>query len=117
MVTRYLCITTVQQRGAAVIKARGSSSAASAANAIITGVNHLVNDTVAGESYSMCIPSDGEYGVDKGLIFSFPCRTEHGQLKVVKHLPMNDFAQEKFNITLDELRHERDTVKSLGLLD
>ena len=110
-------ITTIQQRGAAVIKARGSSSAGSAANAIITGVNHLLNDTPEGESYSMCIRSDGEYGVDRGLIFSFPCRTEQGQLKVVERLSKNEFAHEKFNITLNELRQERDTVKSLGLLD
>lgn len=110
-------VSTVQQRGAAVIKARGSSSAASAANAIITGVNHLVTDTPAGESFSMCRRSNGEYGVDEGLIFSFPCRREHGELKVVENLSFNDFGRERFNITLDELRSERDTVKSLGLLD
>ncbi|MFI4963697.1 MAG: malate dehydrogenase, partial [Legionellales bacterium] len=110
-------VSTVQQRGAAVIKARGSSSAASAANAIITGVNHLVRDTVSGESFSMCLRSNGEYGVDEGLIFSFACKREQGELQVVKHLPMNDYAQGLFDATLDELRHERDTVKSLGLLD
>ena len=110
-------VSTVQQRGAAVIKARGSSSAASAANAIITGVNHLVNDTPAGESFSMCRHSNGEYGVDKDLIFSFPCRREQGELKVVEGLTLNDYGQEKFNLTLNELRQERDTVKSLGLLD
>jgi len=110
-------VSTVQQRGAAVIKARGSSSAASAANAIITGVNHLVNDTPAGESFSMCRHSNGEYGVDKDLIFSFPCRREQGELKVVDGLTLNDYGQEKFNLTLNELRQERDTVKSLGLLD
>lgn len=110
-------VSTVQQRGAAVIKARGSSSAASAANAVITGVNHLVNDTPAGESFSMCRHSNGEYGVDAGLIFSFPCRREHGTLNVVEGLEFNDYAREKFDTTLDELRQERDTVKSLGLLD
>ncbi len=110
-------VSTVQQRGAAVIKARGSSSAASAANAIITGVNHLVNDTVAGESFSMCRPSHGEYGVDEGLIFSFPCRREQGELKVVKNLPLNEYGQQQFDITLNELRQERDTVRDLGLLD
>lgn len=110
-------VSTVQQRGAAVIKARGSSSAASAANAIITGVNHLVNDTPAGESFSMCRHSNGEYGVDEGLIFSFPCRREQGELKVIENLTMNDYGQDRFNITLNELRQERDTVKSLGLLD
>lgn len=110
-------VSTVQQRGAAVIKARGSSSAASAANAIISGVNHLVNDTVAGESFSMCRHSNGEYGVDEGLIFSFPCRRQQGELKVVEGLTLNDYGREKFNLTLNELRQERDTVKSLGLLD
>lgn len=110
-------VPTVQQRGAAVIKARGSSSAASAANAIVTGVNHLVNDTATGESFSMCLRSNGEYGVDEGLIFSFPCRRELGELKVVENLPLNDFGQERFDITLNELRQERDTVSSLGLLD
>ncbi|MCW8409674.1 malate dehydrogenase [Legionella sp. PATHC035] len=110
-------VSTVQQRGAAVIKARGSSSAASAANAIITGVNHLVHDTPAGESFSMCRSSQGEYGVDEGLIFSFPCRREHGELSVVEGLPFNAYGREMFDKTLNELRQERDTVKSLGLLD
>ncbi len=110
-------VSTVQQRGAAILKARGSSSAASAANAVITGVNHLITDTPAGESFSMCLRSNGEYGVDKGLIFSFPCRRENGELKVIEGLSLNEFGQEKFDITLDELRQERDTVKELGLLD
>lgn len=110
-------VSTVQQRGAAVIKARGSSSAASAANAVISSVHHLVTDTPAGESFSVCRSSQGEYGVDEGLIFSFPCRREHGELKVVEGLTFNDYGREMFNKTLDELRQERDTVKSLGLLD
>lgn len=110
-------VATVQQRGAAVIKARGSSSAASAANAVVMGVNHLVTDTLAGETFSMCHHSNGEYGVDKGLIFSMPCRTEQGQLKVVEGLSLNPFSQEKFNLTLNELRQERDMVRELGLLD
>lgn len=110
-------VSTVQQRGAAVIKARGLSSAASAANAIITGVNHLVFDTPTGETFSMCRHSEGEYGVDKGLIFSVPCRRENGELNVVEGLTMNDYGREMFDKTLDELRQERDTVKSLGLLD
>ncbi|WP_298622226.1 malate dehydrogenase [uncultured Legionella sp.] len=110
-------VSTVQQRGAAVIKARGSSSAASAANGIITGVNHLVTDTPAGESFSMCLRSNGEYGIDEGLIFSVPCRREHGELKVIDNLFMNEYGREKFDLTLNELRQERDTVKSLGLLD
>lgn len=110
-------VSTVQQRGAAIIKARGLSSAASAANSIIQGVSHLTNDTVANESFSMCLNSDGQYGVDKGLIFSFPCRREQGKLNVVEGLDFNDYGQEKFDATLNELRQERDMVKSLGLLD
>jgi len=110
-------VSTVQQRGSAVIKARGSSSAASAANAIIQGVSHIINDTAADESFSMCLHSNGEYGVDEGLIFSFPCRTEQGKLSVVEDIPFNDYSQSKFDATLDELRQERDMVKSLGLLD
>jgi malate dehydrogenase len=119
-------VATVQQRGAAVIKARGSSSAASAANAVVTGVNHLVTDTVAGETFSVALSSRGEYGVDEGLIFSFPCRREHGLIRriglehgvvqVVEGLTFNDYSRAKFNETLDELRSERDIVKSLGLL-
>ncbi len=110
-------VTTVQQRGAAVIKARGASSAASAANAIIRGVNNLITDTKDGESYSMCLSSNGEYGVDSGLMFSYPTRTTNGVIKVVEGLKFNEYAQEKFDATLNELRKERDTVKELGLLD
>jgi malate dehydrogenase len=111
-------IPTIQQRGAQVIKARGSSSAASAANAIITGVNHLVMDTAELETFSMCLTSKGQYGVDEGLIFSFPCRQENGQLMVVEDLSFDDaYAQQKFNATLQELREEKNMVQSLGLLD
>lgn len=110
-------IPTVQQRGAAIIKARGASSAASAANAAIMGIHHIVNDTVPGESYSMCLASQGEYGVDKGLIFSFPCRTVGGKIEIVKDIGHSTFGQEKFLATLDELRSERDTVRELGLIE
>ncbi len=110
-------VSTIQQRGAAVIKARGASSAASAANGIIQGVNSLVTDTKKGESYSVSTSSNGEYGVDKGLMFSFPTRTENGVVKVVTGLNLNEYSQEKFNITLNELKGERDAVKELGLLD
>lgn len=109
-------IKTVQQRGAAIIKARGASSAASAANAVVDGIRNLVTDTPAGETYSMCLSSNGEYGADKGLIFSYPCRTEGGKIKVVEGIKHNDFGAEKFKATLDELRGERDAVKSLGLI-
>lgn len=110
-------IPIIQQRGAAVIKARGASSAASAANAIVGSVYRLVHETPKGESFSVAKCSTGEYGVDKGLIFSYPCRVENGQLKVVEGIGFNKFSQEKFDITLNELRGERDAVKELGLID
>jgi malate dehydrogenase len=110
-------VPTIQQRGAAVIKARGASSAASAANAIIQGIGHLVNDTPPMESFSVCKNSDGEYGVDEGLIFSYPCRCEHGEVRVVEGLQFNDYSKAKFEETLAELRRERDAVKDLGLID
>lgn len=109
-------ISVVQKRGAAIIKARGASSAASAANAVVDGIYNIVHDTPAGQTYSMCLASKGEYGVDAGLIFSFPCRTENGVVKVVEGIEHNDFGKEKFNATLEELRAERDTVKSQGLI-
>jgi len=109
-------ITTVQQRGAAVIKARGASSAASAANAAISSVYALTHDTVPGEVFSVAQCSKGEYGIDEGLIFSFPCRVEKGKLNIVEGIKHNAFAQEKIQATLNELREERDTVKSLKLI-
>ena len=109
-------VQTVQQRGAAILKARGASSAASAANAAIHAVNSLLFDTPAHETYSMCLRSNGQYGVDKDLIFSFPCRTEQGKIQVVEGLTFDAFGQEKFNLTLEELRQERDAVKELGLI-
>ena len=109
-------ITTVQKRGAAIIKARGASSAASAANAIVQGVYNLTHDTPEGETYSMCIASSGQYGVEEGVIFSFPCRTENGALKVIEGVEHNDFGKEKFEMTHNELKKERDTVKEMGLI-
>jgi malate dehydrogenase len=109
-------IPTVQKRGAAVIKARGASSAASAANAALMSVYNLTHDTPAGESFSVAKCSEGEYGIDKGLIFSFPSRTEGGKLRVVSDLKQNEFGMEKIQITLDELRAERDAVLELGLI-
>lgn len=110
-------ISIVQKRGAEVIKARGASSAASAANAALTSVHDLTHDTVPGETYSVARCSQGEYGIDEGLIFSFPCRTESGKLKVVTGLTNQAFAEEKIKITLDELRKERDAVRELELID
>lgn len=109
-------ISIVQKRGAEVIKARGASSAASAANAALMGVYHLVHDTAQGESFSVARCSQGEYGIDEGLIFSFPCRTEGGKLKVITGITQNDFGKEKIRITLDELRKEREAVQELELI-
>ncbi len=109
-------ISTVQKRGAEVIKARGASSAASAANAALMSVYHLVHDTLPHETFSVARCSQGEYGIDEGLIFSFPCRTENGKLKIVEGLTQNEFGQQKIQLTLDELRKERDAVKDLGLI-
>ena len=109
-------IPLVQKRGAAVIKARGASSAASAANAALMSIYHLTHDTVQGETFSVARCSQGEYGVDEGLIFSVPCRTEGGALKVITGLTHNAFGEERMKLTLDELRSERDAVKALGLI-
>ncbi len=109
-------ITTVQNRGAEVIKARGASSAASAANAAITGVYNLTHDTPAGEYYSVGRCSTGEYGVDPGLIFSFPSRTENGVSRIVEGIAHDEFGSKKLRDTLEELRRERDAVRELGLV-
>ena len=110
-------IETVQQRGATVIKARGASSAASAANGAITGVHHLVHDTRPHDHYSIALCSQGEYGIDEGLIFSFPCRTDKGKVRVIEGIEQNAFGQEKIKTVLEELRGERDAVKALKLID
>lgn len=109
-------IETVQKRGAAIIKARGASSAASAANAVVDGIYNLTHDTKAGESFSTCLCSNGQYGVDEGLIFSFPVKTVGGKVQVIEGLTHNDFGKEKFAATLNELKEERDAVRSLGLI-
>ena len=109
-------IKIVQQRGAAIIKARGLSSAASAANACVSGVNRLTRDTAEGETFSMCLLSKGEYGVDNDLIFSFPCHVKNGEVKVVEGIEHGEFGKEKFSATLKELQAERDTVKEMGLI-
>jgi len=109
-------IQTVQQRGAAVIAARGASSAASAANGIVDSLKALFHDTDPGQLFSMCCCSKGEYGVDAGLIFSFPCRTENGKLRIIEGIEHNAFATEKLQATLDELRAEKDAVQQLDML-
>lgn len=110
-------IPMIQKRGAAVIAARGASSAASAANAALMGVHDLAHETVLGETYSVARCSQGEYGVDEGLIFSFPSRTEGGKSKVITGITHNEFAKQKIQLTLDELRKERDAVRELELIE
>ena len=109
-------VETVQKRGAAIIKARGASSAASAANAIVDTVRNLTTETPPGEHFSVALCSKGEYGVDEGLIFSYPCRAHGGKVEVVEGIEQGAFGQEKFRATLEELRGERETVEALGLL-
>lgn len=106
-------IETVQKRGAAVIKARGASSAASAANAALDSVKSICTATPSGESFSAAICSDGSYGVDEGLISSFPLTSDGNSWSIVQGLEHNDFAQAKIDATIAELRSERDTVKDL----
>lgn len=104
-------ITTVQKRGAAIIEARGLSSAMSAANAVVDHVNSFLNPTPAGDWFSAAVCSKGEYGVDEGLIFSFPVRTAgDGNWKVVEGLKWSEFATGKIDATLEELRTEKSIV-------
>lgn len=109
-------ISTVQNRGMHVIQARLASSAASAANAAVKGVYNLTHDTPADEYYSVARCSTGEYGVDPGLIFSFPSRTENGVPRVVEGLELNAHAKKMIAGTLEELRKEREAVIELGLI-
>ncbi len=106
-------IPTVQKRGAAIIQARGSSSAASAANAVVDTVRSLTNPTPAGDWTSVCVASDGSYGVDEGLISSFPIRSNGNSWEIVTDVPLNEFGQSKLDATVDELRSERDLVKDM----
>jgi malate dehydrogenase len=105
-------IPTVQQRGAAIIKARGLSSAASAANAAIGHMNSWALGT-NGATVSMAVYSDGSYGVTEGLIYSFPCTCEDGQWKIVQGLEVSDFSRSKMTETETELTEERDAVQDL----
>ena len=106
-------IETVQQRGAAVIKARGASSAASAANAALDTVKSIVRPTPAGGSFSAAVCSDGSYGIEKDLIFGFPLTGDGKSWKVVQGQEHNEFAQSKIDATLAELREERDAIRDL----
>jgi len=106
-------IPTVQKRGAAIIEARGASSAASAANAAIDHIRTWEAGTDEGDWVSMAIPSDGSYGIDEGLIYSFPCTCSDGEYKIVQGLEIDEFSREKMDATLAELKEERDEVKDL----
>ena len=106
-------IPQVQKRGAAIIKARGASSAASAANAIVDSVRKLTTPTPAGETFSMCLCSDGSYGTPKGLIISLPCRSDGQNVKVVTDVALNDFSRAKFEASVQELSEEREAIKDL----
>jgi|TARA_B110000495_G_scaffold54987_1_gene46229 malate dehydrogenase len=104
----------VQQRGKAVIDARGASSAASAANAAIDTLKAVENPTVSGDCFSAAIASDGSYGVPEGLIFGYPLRTaENGEVEIIQGIEINDFAQAKIDTTTEELLSEKEAVKAL----
>ncbi len=106
-------IAAVQQRGAAIIKARGLSSAASAANAIIDTVKNLTTTTPQGEFFSVAVSSDGSYGVPDGVMFSFPVSSNGSDWEIKKGLSLNDFAKEKVALTLKELLEEQRMIKEL----
>ncbi|MFI7289244.1 malate dehydrogenase [Streptomyces anulatus] len=109
-------IPTVAKRGAAIIEARGASSAASAANAAIDHVHTWVNGTAAGDWTSMGIPSDGSYGVPEGIISSFPVTTKNGVYEIVQGLDINEFSRTRIDASVKELTEERDAVRELGLI-
>ena len=106
-------IATVQQRGAAIIKARGLSSAASAANAVIGTVRSLTNDTAANEWHSVAVCSDGSYNAEKGLISSFPIRVHGGKWEIVQKVPINEFSRDKIDKSVAELKEEKSLVSEL----
>ncbi len=106
-------IPTVQQRGAAIIKARGASSAASAASSAIDHIRNWALGTDAGDWVSMAIPSDGSYGVKPGVIFSYPVTCANGQYSIVQDLPISEFSQSRIDATEAELREERAAVEHL----
>lgn len=109
-------IPTVAKRGAAIIDARGASSAASAANAAIDHVHTWVNGTAEGDWTSMGVPSDGSYGVPEGLISSFPVTCKDGKYEIVQGLEINEFSRTRIDASVKELVEERDAVRELGLI-
>jgi len=106
-------IAAVQQRGAAIIKARGLSSAGSAANAVVDTVRFLNNDTPCDDWHSVAICSDESYGVEKDLISSFPVRVRAGKWEIVQKLPINDFSRDKIDKSVAELKEEKSMVSEL----
>ena len=113
---RETFIPTVAKRGAAIIKARGLSSAASAGTAAMDHIRNWVQGTPAGDWVSMSVPSDGSYGVPAGLISSFPCTCANGEYSIVQGLPVNDFSRKMIDASVAELIDERDAVRSRGLV-
>ncbi len=109
-------LPTVQQRGAAIIEARGASSAASAANATVDHMRDWVLGTTEGDWVSMSVPSDGSYGVPEGIISSFPCTVTAGEYSIVQGLEIDDFSRGKIDASVAELVEERDAVTGLGLI-
>jgi malate dehydrogenase len=106
----------VGKRGAEIIDARGASSAASAANAAIDHVRDWVQGTPQGDWTSMSVPSDGSYGVEEGLISSFPCTCADGEWTMVEGLEIDEFSRERIDASVNELKEERDAVKELDLI-
>jgi malate dehydrogenase len=106
-------IASVQQRGTAIIKARGASSAASAANAVVDTVRSIIEPTAAGDWHSVCLCSPGSYGVEKGLISSFPVRNNGQELEVVEGVPVNEFSRSKIDASVNELKEEKALVSEL----
>lgn len=106
-------ISAVQQRGAAIIKARGLSSAGSAANAVVDTVRSLVSETPREDWHSVALSSGGEYGVEKGLISSFPVHVHSGKPEVVQNVPINEFSRAKIDASVNELKEEKSLVSDL----
>lgn len=106
-------IVTIQQRGAAIIKARGLSSAASAANAVVDTVRHLTTPTPAGDWFSVAVCSPGDYGIESGLMFGYPIRSDGQKWEIVQGVPLNDFSKAKIAATETELKEEKAMVAEL----
>ena len=106
-------IPLIQKRGAAIIEARGLSSAASAANAAIDHMRTWVHGTADGDWVSMGVPSDGSYGIPEGVMYGYPCTCKNGKIEIVKGIDVSDFSRSRMQATLKELHEERDGVKHL----